>query len=294
MSAASPSSPQKKPSLGNSLLSSVQTPAGRMPSAPPTASDDDVRSISVGKILPRASADVRDLKPEHVLAMAESIDAIGLLQSIAIDSQKKLLAGKHRLAGCQLLAGLRQCHTPRERVALFDKIIGHETGDRFALQLTALKWEGFTKHHPGDAIPCRIMPFSAEADPDAALKVEITENEKRRDFTKPEVERLVEQLKSRGYTDRPGRPSAGEKPLNPALALLIGKSTKTVQRMLADKPKPQDPQVPQPTISHLPALLKALEKALPELQAARSPKLKAVLPHAEATQEALKAFLDAQ
>lgn len=90
----------------------------------------------------------------------------------------------------------------------------------------------YAQHFPNELVPVRALEFDAEQNADLALQVEITENEKRRDYTPAEVKVLAEKLKSAGYVDTNGRPALGEKPLRPALKVIIGKSIRTIQRYL--------------------------------------------------------------
>jgi ParB family chromosome partitioning protein len=92
-----------------------------------------------------------------------------------------------------------------------------------------------------------MMPFDADKDPEQALQVEISENEKRRDYTPNEVRALAERLRAAGYVDSPGRPSLGEKRLRPALEVIIGKSLRSVRRYLTEEKPVQLGQVSKKT-----------------------------------------------
>ncbi len=144
----------------------------------------------------------RDLRLSHVEALAESIAAIGLIEPLAVDEGGRLLAGGHRLAAVRLLK--------EKNRALYEELF------------------------EGDRIPVRVMPFDAEEEPELALQVEVAENEQRRDYTPAEVKALAERLKAAGYTDRRGRPAKGEKPLLPALEVIVGKSLRTLNRYLQE------------------------------------------------------------
>jgi ParB family chromosome partitioning protein len=80
-----------------------------------------------------------------------------------------------------------------------------------------------------------MMPFDASEDPEQALQVEISENEKRRDYTPNEVRALASRLRAAGYVDTPGRPSKDEKRLRPALEVIVGKSLRSVRRYLTEE-----------------------------------------------------------
>jgi ParB family transcriptional regulator, chromosome partitioning protein len=150
-------------------------------------------------IKPRPHAQTRPADPTHVAALADSIAAVGLISPIAVDTNGVLLAGLHRLDAIKALQT-----TDRKR---FDELFG-------------------------EGVPIRRFDFDAVADPEQALIVEATENEQRRDYTPSEVRQLADRLVAAGYVQREGRPAKGEKALRPALALIIGKSEKTVQRYL--------------------------------------------------------------
>lgn len=144
--------------------------------------------------------DTRPLNPKHVESLAESIAVLGLIEPLVIDNKARLLAGGHRLAAIRLL---------KEQQA--DK---------------------YQKQFPDNRIPIRMLPFDVEEEPDLALQVEIAENEQRRDYTPNEVKAIAERLRTAGFTDVKGRPKKGQKPLMPALAVVVGKNLRTVQRYL--------------------------------------------------------------
>jgi ParB family chromosome partitioning protein len=165
---------------------------------------DDAR-ITLDEIVPRISS-TREINPKHVEALAESIAVLGLIEPLALDIKNRLIAGGHREQALLLL---------REN-------------DRTS----------FDTQFPDGTIPVHILPFDAEEDPDLALQCEIAENEKRRNYSKEEVEGLADRLIKAGYIKTKGRPRSGEKSLMPALSAVIGVSTRQLQRIL--KPKPQE------------------------------------------------------
>jgi ParB family transcriptional regulator, chromosome partitioning protein len=158
-----------------------------------------VSTLPLSKITDRLT-DTRTLKTEHVEDLMRSIAALGLLEPLVVDSRGRLLAGGHRKAAIYLLKE----QMPPE----------------------------YAEHFPEEVVPVRVLDFDANHNADLALQVEIAENEKRRDYTPAEVRTLAERLKSAGYVDTKGRPALGEKPLRPALQVIIGKSIRTVQRYL--------------------------------------------------------------
>ena len=156
-------------------------------------------SLPLNQIQERPGGDARKLRFAHVEALAESILLVGLIQPIVVDRQGYLLAGGHRLAALRLL----QKQHPRQFERLFS------TG-----------------------IPVRRLEIDADAETAAALEIEITENEKRLDFSRGEVQAVAQRLLDAGYQRRRGKPSQGEKSLIPALMKVFGKSRSTIQRYL--------------------------------------------------------------
>lgn len=136
---------------------------------------------------------------------------LGLLEPLVVDNRGRLLAGGHRKAAIWLVKE----NSP----------------------------EAYAQHFPGDMVPVRMMPFDADADPERALQVEISENEKRRDYTPAEVRALAERLRAAGYVDTPGRPTKDEKILRPALEVIVGKSLRSVRRYLTEEKPVQLGQV---------------------------------------------------
>ena len=147
--------------------------------------------------------DTRPLNPKHVESLAESIAVLGLIEPLVLDNKARLLAGGHRLAAIQLLK--------------------EQQADKYLHQF------------PDNRIPIRMLPFDAESEPDLALQVEIAENEQRKDYTPNEVKAIAERLRTAGFIDVKGRPKKGQKPLMPALAVVVGKNLRTVQRYFESK-----------------------------------------------------------
>lgn len=157
------------------------------------------------------SSDTRQLRQDHVEQLAESIAVLGLLEPLVVDNQGRLLAGGHRKAAIYYI---------KERQP-----------------------EAYEQHFSGNIVPVRMLAFNADEDPERALQVEISENEKRRDYTPAEVRALADRLRSAGYADTPGRPSKDEKRLRPALEIIIGKSLRSVRRYLTEEKPVQVGQV---------------------------------------------------
>lgn len=175
----------------------------------------DHTTVPLAQIQPRIHGTRKNV-PSHVNLMLESIRVLGLIEPLVVDQKFRLLAGGHRLEALRRLQS--EDHT------------------------------AFTKHFPGDRIPVRIMAFDAAADPQQAMAIEVAENALRRDYTPTEVKKIAEELIKAGYRDVSGRPKEGEKALAPALAVVIGRSVRTVRRHLKSN-KDQKKKVTSVTIS---------------------------------------------
>lgn len=157
--------------------------------------------------------DTRQLRQDHIDQLAESIAVLGLIEPLVVDIGGRLLAGGHRKAAI--------------------------------LQIKEQKPEAYSQQFPDDMIPVRVMPFDADEESDRALQVEISENEKRRDYTPAEVRSLAVRLRTAGYSDTSGRPTRGEKRLRPALEVIVGKSLRSVRRYLTEEQQEKPVQVGQ-------------------------------------------------
>ncbi len=177
--------------------------AGVISSAKRVPIEQDLSSrkslLPLDSILPRFE-DTRAINQAHVEALSESIAAVGLIQPIAVDSNGRLLAGGHRLAAIEHL-----------------KINDNNS---------------YIKHFP-EGVPVRRYDFDASIDKTQALAIEATENEKRRDYTPAEVRELADKLEAAGYHRSKGRAKKGQKSVGPTLALIVGKSQRTIERYLA-------------------------------------------------------------
>lgn len=192
--------------------------------------------IPLGQIKPRGY-DTRPLRPEHVADLAESIAALGLIEPLVVDSRGVLLAGAHRLAAIQSL---------------------RETDP-----------EIYDQQFPGALIQVHMLAFNADQEPERALQVELAENEKRVNYTRDQIERLADRLRSLNYREIRGRPKEGEKALGPALAVAIGVSTRYVRKILSEQRREVANEVTKnrnsdPIFRKL-QLLKKIEIALEEL-----------------------------
>jgi ParB family transcriptional regulator, chromosome partitioning protein len=192
-------------------------------------------------IKPRPSGNTRTLDPRHILDLAESIAALGMLQPIAIDKNSKLVAGEHRLEACRLLelstSELRNSHW--EQILLqTDKTIKKSDLEEIKDRLDQLDVESYLSRYADGQIPVLMLQFDAEEDKESAFAAETAENEKRQNYTKQEVLALAERLRSAGYIERAGRPKKGEKSIKSALSVISGKSFRQIERDLAKEKTP--------------------------------------------------------
>ena len=171
----------------------------------------DAATLHLDEIEDRPGGDTRPLNPAHVEELAKSIALLGLIEPLVVDNQNRLLAGGHRRAAI--------------------------------LQLWADEPETFEKYFP-NGVPVHRLDIDAEKDPELALEIEISENERRRDYSRSEIKALAERLKEAGYTDSTGRPKKGEKRLRPALELIVGKSIRQLRRYINEDTKKSGTDVP--------------------------------------------------
>jgi ParB family chromosome partitioning protein len=157
-------------------------------------------TLGIDEIRDRPLGDTRELDSQHVADLAESIGALGLIEPLVVDKQNCLLAGAHRRAAI--------------------------------LHLRESQPETFAERFPNAQVPVQVLALDTATNPDLALAIEAAENEKRRDYTPAEIRAIAERLRSAGYEDLKGRPKKGQKPLMPALSVVVGKSMRTVQRHL--------------------------------------------------------------
>ena len=186
----------------------------------------------------KRKADSRPARAAHVLAVAESVAAVGLLQPLVLDRAGRLVAGLHRLEAVRLLLS-------PDRLAAFHALAENTKVDpeeAFDRTRALPRVEELAEPLKGGKVPVRVLlDLDAEADPAAALAAEAAENTARREYTRPEVVALAERLRAAGYRDTAGRPKKGEKALRPALALVLGRNVSTVRRALGEKDAPGKP-----------------------------------------------------
>ena len=191
----------------------------------------DVTHLPLDRILDRPGGDTRPVDPRHVLGLAESIAALGLLEPIVVDVHGRLISGLNRRAALRLLsepdANARVEAWLATRTA--DQPAPTDAERRRVMDLDPPPWIGAP-------VPVRLLRVNAETDPDRALAAELAENEHRAGYSPAEVRAWAERLAAAGFTrSGRGRPKRGERPLLPALSAVVGKSRQTLERILDDK-----------------------------------------------------------
>jgi ParB family chromosome partitioning protein len=189
--------------------------------------------MDLARIQARSSKDIRPTNPLHVLDLAESIAAIGLLEPLVVDRELRLLAGGHRLAALRLLA--EPLPSRSARIADLAQTFGIERGKPVAArQLLDLQTraQALPLVAPG-AVVRTISDLDAHLDPDRAFQVEVAENEKRRDYTPNDIRGVADRLRRSGKYQLSGRPGTGKKAMMPELAAIFGKSQRQIFRALA-------------------------------------------------------------
>lgn len=199
--------------------------------------------VTLASVQPR-KLNTRDLRPPHVLTLAESIAVAGLCSPIALDAHRRLVAGLHRLNACRLLCA-------PDRLAFWKTIAGEPSPVDLQRIESLPAVDALQEPLRHAMIPAGVfIGLDAEADPAAALAAESAENVARRQYSPDEVRGIVDRLRLAGYREpKAGRPRPGEKPLRPALALVLGISERHASKLsnksgtksrLTVRPRPVD------------------------------------------------------
>jgi ParB family chromosome partitioning protein len=193
-----------------------------------------------------------------VLDLAESIAAVGLIEPVAIDRQNRLLAGLHRFHAATLLLTKGASDRQRywEELCLAAELKGKPADHERIAGLPAPD----KCHLTAGTIPVRRFDIDSSRSPSQALAIEVAENEKRRDYTKAEVQALRERLETAGYSFKRGPKPEGVKAGAPLLQSIVGKSRKTIERMQKNELTSDDVNSPKPEE----ALSRALKRFLKE------------------------------
>ena len=197
--------------------------------------------VRVDDIGLRKHADTRPLNAKHVLDLAESIAVLDLLEPLVIDTEGNLLAGGHRLAAIQLLA----IQDGKDRVKYFSNSITKDENSE-----SSQAWERLEKRveklcvvpnrpkHFFDGVPVLVVDVRnavASLSSRRALAIEVAENNVRRSYSATEIRDLADRLRKAGYKATPGRPKDGEVSAIAVLHAAVGKSKRTIERIIADK-----------------------------------------------------------
>lgn len=186
------------------------------------------------KIKPRASGSTREVNALHVLELAESIEALGLLQPIAIDKNDYLIAGEHRLIACQILAlrdaDARIHHWESIKLSSSKQFNNLKKVEEAKERVKNLDHGKFSNKYKDLEIPVLVLPFESSKEIEKSLLAETAENEKRINYSKDEIRKIADKLRSAGYIERAGRPKEGEKSLKNALTVISGKSWRQIYR----------------------------------------------------------------
>ena len=164
------------------------------PSKPPA-----LTTIQLDDIVERDQY-TRTLDPEHIKALADNIEVVGLEQPIVLITGNELVAGRHRVEALKLL---------RER-----------------------NRAQFEEMFPG-GIPAMRFDLGERPSRDAILKLELSENALRKNYSIEDRKRLVENLEAQGLQTKRGRPKPGELGMVKTLMKRLGASRATVNRLLA-------------------------------------------------------------
>jgi hypothetical protein len=166
----------------------------------PTTSPATSMMISLDDIVERTNY-TRDLRPEHVTLLRDSIAEIGLEQPLVLIAGNQLVAGRHRY---RAILELRDADSAR-----FDTLF------------------------PGGLVPAQVFQQVEDSDAASVFALEMTENSARLNYTDEEVARAVEVLKTMDFTSKRGRPRLGDRPIGPAITKMFGMSEATMHRALA-------------------------------------------------------------
>jgi len=161
--------------------------------------DHESCEISLDEIKLRRNGDTRSLNISHVFNLADSIESMGLITSIAVDRDGYLIAGGHRLMALKLL-------NPTTRAAAVQKMIcqersrgGQEGAEKSLRLIDELRSTlPVISNFNFDRVGVNIYELSSAELPDKAIAIEIAENMIREDYSPREVFELYELLLIKG------------------------------------------------------------------------------------------------
>lgn len=199
--------------------------------------------VPIETIKPR-EVDIRPVSERRARQFAINIAVVGLIQPITIDANGIILAGEHRRRALQILQELSEWP---ERLPDLLPDVGD---DQRAAEECLKAWRRFAYDQ---GVPVHRMDVDSRVDLGRARAIEISENTMREPFSKEEARVGYQQLTAAGYTHVVGRPKKGEKPIGPQLAILFGKSMRTVGKYIAEFRAEQDPTADPPPPTPVPS-----------------------------------------
>ena len=187
----------------------------------------------------REGENTRKLAAAHVVALAESISVLGLLEPLVLDTRGRLLAGGHRLAALQLLDIEDSDRRQTEFLKRIDNTDGAvETKGVGSLEERLAFIDGLFRRRacPNGEVPVLVIDVNdgaGEKRNDLALAIEVAENSSRRPYTAREVQELAARLKAAGYKADAGRRKKGGMPtVKSVLQVALGRSQRTIERLI--------------------------------------------------------------
>ena len=193
--------------------------------------EQEIRSsvveVRLDQIKNRSFECTRTLQPPHVLALALSIEKMGLIEPIVVDQEYHLLAGHHRLLALRLLSLDTRGSVVEDLKKGSDKA-----------QLTFLNHQlHCLPHLPSidlHKVPVRVFPFLASEDIPRALQIESIENMQRQDYTLKDLFQLYIDLLNREDEESKDKFKKGPRYLKPVLTKMVGKVIRSVHKKMKE------------------------------------------------------------
>jgi hypothetical protein len=198
-----------------------------MAEAPIQQTELTTKFIDPSDVKPRPRS-IRGISNGHVVDLMFAIAAVGCIHFPVVDESDTLLAGEHRLEAIKLLRKLANVPIEELKTRYAEHAKGGLTEDELMSVAT-----GYSRHFPS-GMPVHVMRTSGLDADQLRLRIEVIENEKRRDFSPEDLQGLVMRLKEAGYTSKIGKPQPDQLNLNQELERILGKSRATVYRRLKE------------------------------------------------------------
>lgn len=184
----------------------------------------------------RVHGDTRGLDEAHIEELSESIEVLGLITPLTIDTRGALLAGGHRRAALSSL----QARNPARFEELFP-----------------------------DGVPVYRLALDSAEDAIEALQLEVEENTQRLNYSAEEIREAARRLEAAGYERLKGRPQAGQRSLKRALQKVFRLSDRRIQQIL-NEPSSGAQQSAELTLSEGEAFERGLKRLSKQLKKATS------------------------